>query len=65
LAHANGVFSAMDQKTLDEWQSSPAPIGRIGQPAECGPAYVFLASSDGSFIAGQVIHVNGGAVLNG
>jgi len=43
----------------------PTPMGRIGQPAELGPAYVFLACSDGSFITGQTIHVNGGYVLNG
>jgi len=57
--------AAMDAKTLDKWQKSPAPIGRIGQPSECGPAYVLLASADGSFISGQTIHVNGGTVLNG
>jgi NAD(P)-dependent dehydrogenase (short-subunit alcohol dehydrogenase family) len=36
------------------------PMGRIGQPAELGPAYVYLASDDSSFTTGQVIHVNGG-----
>ncbi len=38
---------------------------RAGQPAELGPAYVFLASDDASYITGQVIHVNGGEVING
>lgn len=57
--------AAMDSKTMGEWHASPAPIGRIGQPSELGPAYVFLASSDGSFVSGQVIHCNGGAVING
>jgi NAD(P)-dependent dehydrogenase (short-subunit alcohol dehydrogenase family) len=38
---------------------------RAGQPSELGPAYVFLASEDASFITGQVIHVNGGEVING
>jgi hypothetical protein len=38
---------------MKEWHNSPAPIGRIGQPSELGPAYVFLASQDGSFISGQ------------
>jgi len=55
--------AAMDKKTLEGWHQSPAPIGRIGQPAELGPAYVFLASQDGSFISGQCIHVNGGAIV--
>ncbi len=36
---------------------------RAGQPAEVGPAYVFLASEDASFITGQVIHVNGGGFI--
>lgn len=41
------------------------PLGRAGQPAECGPAYVFLASEDASFITGQVIHINGGEAAGG
>lgn len=41
------------------------PLGRPGQPAECAPAYVFLATSDSSYITGQTIHINGGSVVNG
>ncbi|GGO74690.1 SDR family oxidoreductase [Nocardioides deserti] len=36
------------------------PMGRAGQPAELAPAYVFLASSDASYITGEVIAVTGG-----
>jgi NAD(P)-dependent dehydrogenase (short-subunit alcohol dehydrogenase family) len=57
--------AAMDSEQMKTWHSSPAPIGRIGQPSELGPAYVFLASQDGSFISGQSIHVNGGAIVSG
>jgi len=58
--------AAMTKEKLDAWhKASAAPIGRIGQPVELAPAYVLLASSDGSFISGQTIHVNGGTVLNG
>lgn len=58
--------AAMTQKQLDEWhKDAKAPVGRIGQPSECGPAYVLLASNDGSFISGQTIHVNGGTIVNG
>jgi len=58
--------AAMTREKLDKWhESSKAPIGRVGQPSELGPAYVLLASADGSFISGQTIHVNGGTVLNG
>lgn len=38
------------------------PMKRPGQPSEVGPAYVFLASQDASYITGQTIHVNGGDV---
>ncbi len=41
------------------------PMGRPGQPYELAPAYVFLASDDSSYVSGQVIHVNGGTVVNG
>ena len=41
------------------------PLGRPGQPEEVAPAFVFLASSDASYITGQTIHVNGGHVVNG
>ncbi|WWD08063.1 hypothetical protein V865_006173 [Kwoniella europaea PYCC6329] len=57
--------AAMSEDQMKEWHNSPAPIGRIGQPSELGPAYVFLASQDASFISGQSIHVNGGAIVAG
>ena len=40
------------------------PMGRPGQPSEVAPAYVFLASEDASYITSQVIHPNGGEVVN-
>lgn len=40
-------------------------LQRPGQPSEVAPAYVFLASNDASYITGQVIHPNGGTVVNG
>ncbi|TDQ28941.1 SDR family oxidoreductase [Zeaxanthinibacter enoshimensis] len=39
------------------------PLGRAGQPSEVGPAYVFLACEDASYITGQFIHVNGGEII--
>jgi NAD(P)-dependent dehydrogenase (short-subunit alcohol dehydrogenase family) len=42
-----------------------SPMKRPGQPAEIAPAYVFLASDDASYITGQVIHPNGGEIING
>jgi NAD(P)-dependent dehydrogenase (short-subunit alcohol dehydrogenase family) len=44
---------------------SDVPMKRAGEPAEVAPAYVFLASDDASYITGQVIHVNGGEIVNG
>jgi NAD(P)-dependent dehydrogenase (short-subunit alcohol dehydrogenase family) len=40
------------------------PLGRPGQPEEVAPAYVFLASDDSSYITGQIIHPNGGEIVN-
>jgi NAD(P)-dependent dehydrogenase (short-subunit alcohol dehydrogenase family) len=42
-----------------------SPMGRAGQPYELAPAYVYLASSDSSYVSGQMIHVNGGTIVNG
>ncbi|XP_057778238.1 NADPH-dependent aldehyde reductase 1, chloroplastic [Salvia miltiorrhiza] len=42
------------------------PMGRAGQPHEVAPSYVFLACNvDSSYISGQVIHPNGGTIVNG
>jgi len=42
---------------------SDTPMKRAGQPSEVGPAYVFLASEDSSYITGQVLHINGGELV--
>lgn len=44
---------------------SDVPMGRAGQPEEVAPSYVFLASDDGSYFTGQVLHPNGGEIVNG
>jgi NAD(P)-dependent dehydrogenase (short-subunit alcohol dehydrogenase family) len=42
------------------------PLKRPGQPEELAPAYVYLASTiDSSYVTGQIIHVNGGTIVNG
>lgn len=56
------VFKDFDDVMLKEMSS---PMGRLGQPRELGPAYVFLACQDSSFVTGQTIHVNGGMITNG
>lgn len=41
------------------------PLQRPGQPSEVGPAYVYLASEDASYMTSQILHVNGGEVVGG
>ena len=42
---------------------SGTPMGRAGQPWEVATAYLFFASSDGSYYTGQTMHPNGGMVV--
>lgn len=44
---------------------SDVPLGRAGEPYEIAPSYVFLASTDSSYITGQFLHPNGGEIVNG
>jgi NAD(P)-dependent dehydrogenase (short-subunit alcohol dehydrogenase family) len=44
---------------------SDVPMKRAGEPSEVAPAFLFLASEDSSYITGQVIHPNGGEIING
>jgi NAD(P)-dependent dehydrogenase (short-subunit alcohol dehydrogenase family) len=41
------------------------PMGRPGQPNEVAPAFLFLACDDASYMSGQVLHPNGGMIVNG
>lgn len=51
------------EKTAEH--GAQAPMERPGQPDEVAPCYIFLASEDASYMTGQVLHPNGGAVVNG
>jgi NAD(P)-dependent dehydrogenase (short-subunit alcohol dehydrogenase family) len=44
---------------------SDVPLERAGEPEEIAPSYVFLASDDASYMTGQVLHPNGGEIING
>ena len=58
------IPSTFDEEKVKKFGAN-VPMERPGQPDEVAPAYVYLASSDSSYVSGQVIHVNGGTVLNG
>jgi len=59
------IPSTFDEKKVDEF-GADVPLGRPGQPEEVAPAFVYLASeADSSYVNGQIIHVNGGEVVNG
>jgi NAD(P)-dependent dehydrogenase (short-subunit alcohol dehydrogenase family) len=59
------IPSTFDAKKVSEF-GSDTPMERAGQPYEVAPSFVFLASScDSSYITGQVLHPNGGDVVNG
>ena len=58
------IPSTFDEEKVKKFGAT-VPMERPGQPDEVAPAYVYLASSDSSYVSGQVIHVNGGTVLNG
>ena len=57
------IPASFDEKKVSEFGKN-TPIGRVAQPVEIAPSFVFLASNDGAFFTGQVLHPNGGSVIN-
>ncbi|GLJ39499.1 hypothetical protein SUGI_0807110 [Cryptomeria japonica] len=55
--------SVTDEKSTEGF-GQQVPMGRAGQPDEVAPSYVFLASEDSSYFTGQVLHPNGGVIVN-
>jgi len=55
------TFPAKEVETF----GSDVPLSRAGQPEEIAPSYVFLASDDSSYVTGQILHPNGGTIVNG
>lgn len=47
------------------YRGESAPMGRAGEPEEVAPCYVFLASAHANYMTGQVLHPNGGTIVNG
>lgn len=58
------IVSSFDKKKVSTF-GSDVPLKRAGEPAEVAPCYLFLASNDSSYITGQVLHPNGGEIVNG
>jgi len=58
------VVESFDKDHLEKFGKDTA-MKRAGYPQEIAPAYVWLASDESSFITGQMIHVNGGEIVNG
>jgi len=58
------IVGSFDKKKVSTF-GSDVPLKRAGEPAEVAPSYLFLASQDASYITGQVLHPNGGEIVNG
>lgn len=59
------LLSTFEEPEDKELYDSSVPMKRVGVPEEVAPCYVFLASDDSSFMSGQILHPNGGEVING
>jgi NAD(P)-dependent dehydrogenase (short-subunit alcohol dehydrogenase family) len=57
------IPSTFSAEEVDEF-GKDTPMGRPGQPDEVAPCFVFLASEDSSYMAGQILHPNGGEIVN-
>lgn len=58
------IPSTFDEETVKTF-GADTPLQRPGQPYELGPAFVYLACDDSSYMTGQVLHINGGSIING
>lgn len=58
------IPATFDRKRVSEF-GSDTPMGRAGEPDEVATCFVFLASSDSAYMTGQVLHPNGGEIING
>lgn len=57
------IVSSFDAEKVSEF-GSDTPMKRPGQPNEVAPCYLFLACDDNSYMTGQVLHPNGGEIIN-
>jgi NAD(P)-dependent dehydrogenase (short-subunit alcohol dehydrogenase family) len=53
------IPATMPEQKVEKFGAN-TPLGRVGQPAELAPAFVFLASGESSYITGEMLAVTGG-----
>ena len=58
------IASSFEKKKVSEF-GTDVPMKRAGEPNEVAPCFLFLASEDSSYMTGQVLHPNGGEIVNG
>jgi NAD(P)-dependent dehydrogenase (short-subunit alcohol dehydrogenase family) len=58
------IPASFDAEKVEE-HGTKAPLGRVGQPNEVAPCHLVLACDESSYMSGQVLHPNGGEVVNG
>ena len=58
------IASTLSKKAVSEF-GSDTPMKRAGEPNEVATCFLFLASEDSSYMTGQVLHPNGGEIVNG
>lgn len=58
------IPASFSEEEVEEFGTN-VPMKRVGEPKEISPSYVFLASEDSSYMSGQVLHPNGGVIVNG
>ena len=57
------IPSSFSREKVAEFGKS-APMQYAAQPFQLAPTYVYLASDASSYVSGQVLHVNGGAIVD-
>ena len=66
-AHERGQVAEVDDRVVEArvaQLTKTVPVGRLGTGDDLGPAVVWLASNEASFVTGQTVHVNGGGITS-
>ena len=57
------IPASFSPKEVQEF-GQDVPLGRAAEPDEIAPCFVFLAADESAFFVGQVLHPNGGEIIN-